>query len=273
MAQLKVLFADDDIPDKSIKCKDIKTNRSRLLCEAVEKLVKADYEVITARTNKEAEDLIKKFHFDIAIVDFNWMHDESLSFDKRAAYGWDICNAIEKANEKSIPKKTLQIIYSAEFRTNPEISITAAQKGRLPIYRTDNEVDPFALVAAVRFIEQNLNLTNSSDKEQFSYKNLVNFYNLLIGNFEKMQKQQWLWFILTAVFVAISISLLIIGAIGTIFWNLQVDTLTSVSSIITSFISFSFFFQLRSAQNNVKESIDAIINFPAPHIDKIQNNK
>src|SRR5690349_15121232 len=126
MARLKILFADDQIPDETIPDAEIKEslkaqhphwspgfiNAFVAMRQSVKTLRGAGYEVIVARTYKEALKLAKRSHFDIAIVDLGWFADESLPPNQKEYGGWDICDAIDEADESSPAEPTLQIIYS-----------------------------------------------------------------------------------------------------------------------------------------------------------------
>ncbi len=244
-----LLFADDYIPDDNLSDNDIKTDQSRFMRQTVQALRSVDYEVTVARTHEEALNLIKKLHFDIAIIDLHWS-DKSIPNADRLTYGWNISDAIDEMDKK-LSKKTLQIIYSAQFQYDPSISTRAAEKGKLPLYKTYGEVDPHALKAVVRFIEKNL--TIPSVKEQFDHDRINELRQLLNQYREEPLKQQRRWFNLTFLLVALSIFLLIAGATGAIFWSLQVGILTSVSSIMTGAISSLLYVQLQREQEKVEQ--------------------
>lgn len=266
MPRLKILFADDQIPDENISDIDFKImlkekhpdwnrefiNSFRIMRRAVETLRLADYDVTIARTHKDALDLVKNLHFDIAIVDLGWHADESIPYAQRAYYGWKISEAIEEADKKLKSKPTLQIIHSAKFKKDSSISIQAADEGKLPLFKNYSEAGNQALKASVKFIEQHL--TSPSVQEQFCQDNTEKLRVITHQFLTEPLNQQKKWFNLTFVFVALSISLLIAGAIGAIFWNLQVGTLTSISSIMTGAISSLLYVQLQRAQKNVEES-------------------
>jgi hypothetical protein len=270
MPRLKVLFADDQIPDENISDTDIKTelkkkhpdwdegfiNAFPIMRRAVETLRLADYDVTLARTHKEALDLVKDLHFDIAIIDLGWYADESIPYAQRAYYGWKISESIEEADKKLKSKPTLQIIHSNRFETEPSIGIQAADEGKLPLFKIYGEAGHQALKASVKFIEQHL--TSPSVQEQFCQDDTEKLRRINIQFWMEPLNQQKQWFNLTFVFVALSISLLIAGAIGAIFWNLQVGILTSISSIMTGAISSLLYAQLQRAQKKVEESREKI---------------
>src|SRR5436190_16266541 len=109
MARLKILFADDQIPDENIPDDEINKslkeqhpdwparfiNAFVAMRQSVKTLRGAGYDVIVARTYKDALELIKHSHFDIAIVDLGWFADATLTPKQTEYAGWDICAAID----------------------------------------------------------------------------------------------------------------------------------------------------------------------------------
>lgn len=165
MARLKILFADDQIPDDAIPDADLAqvlslrnphwpANFLRAFVEmrrTVRTLQKAGYAVMTVHTYSDAMSLAKDRHFDIAIVDLGWFADESLSDPDYA--GWDICEAIDDGNQARADPPTPQIIYSNRFAQDTHIGVRAASQGKLPFYKGYTEASDQALLAAVMFVE------------------------------------------------------------------------------------------------------------------------
>jgi hypothetical protein len=146
--QPRILFADDQIPDKDIADGNIKAEIQRkhpswpeafiggfpAMRQALKTLKDAGYTSITvSRTASDAMSLAREKEFDLAIIDLRWEPDESLSRDDSDAYGWKICDEIDKADKKKNRKSTPQIIYSSRVAEESSIGLQAASKGKLPL--------------------------------------------------------------------------------------------------------------------------------------------
>ncbi len=123
MTRLRILFADDHIPDDNIPDADIaktlKKQHPRLRPDQIDESVAvrkavtilrdANYDVTVSGTFKDTLELISRSHFDIAVVDLGWVDDDTLKGEKLNA-GWKICAALDEADKKSQSKPTFQII-------------------------------------------------------------------------------------------------------------------------------------------------------------------
>jgi hypothetical protein len=70
--------------------------------------------------------------------------------------------------------------------------------------------------------------------------------------------QQKQWSQLTLIFVAASVLLILVGAASIIFWDIQIGTLSTISSILTGIISSIFFTQLRRSQKTLEKNQEII---------------
>ena len=135
------------------------------------------------------------------------------------------------------------------FRT----SFKLGKKGILPIFKINAKAVPEVLVAAVGFIEENL-----MSPQQAAQTAMEEFRRIMTNHWEDTLEEHRHWFKLTFIFVALSISLLLAGAIVAIFWDMQVGTLTSISSILTSTISALLYSQLHKTQKNVEKNQEQV---------------
>jgi len=169
MTRLKVLFADDQIPDEEIPDEDVVATLEKIypgdndfincflpMRHAVKTLRDGYYDVTVARTYAEALDLIKTTHFDIAIVDLRWDADEKVLRSQSDNIGWAICDALEEAEKNTAFPPTFQIVYSSRFQREPHLAIRAAQESKLPVFKSYNEAGSQALLATVNFIDKHL---------------------------------------------------------------------------------------------------------------------
>jgi len=152
MPRLKVLFADDQIPDDDIPDSDtisVMTKRYPhvdpddiehflSMREAVKVLRDGGYDVSIANTKRKALNLIQATHFDIAIVDLRWYFDMDVPDEDKENTGWALCSAIEEADRRATSIPTFQIVCSSRFDKNPEIAMIAAQRSKLPIFGSDS---------------------------------------------------------------------------------------------------------------------------------------
>jgi DNA-binding NarL/FixJ family response regulator len=266
MARLKILFADDQIPDDQIPDEDVKRtlkkqhpawtggfiNAHAAMRQAVKTLRGAGYDVTIARTYNDALELVKHSHFDVAIVDLGWFADDAVVSSQRESKGWDICAAIDEADKKSKSQSTLQIIYSNRFAEDAAISMQAADSGKLPVFKNYNEATHQALRACVKFIETYL--TSRSPQEVFAIEAAKELQQIMINSLTASLEQQKRWSLLTLVFVAISISLVIAGIACAIFRNIPVGTVSAASSILTGIISKLLFNQLKRSQTILEKN-------------------
>jgi hypothetical protein len=270
MTRLRILFADDQIPDVNVPDDKISKflneqhpewsagfiNAFIAMRQSVKILDGAGYDVTVARTYKDALKLIKHSHFDIAIVDLGWFADATLPPKQQEYGGWDICAAIDEADKSSISEPTLQIVYSNRFVEDASISMQAADSGKLPVFKNYKEATHQALRASVKFIETNI--VNRSPEVNFSRIMANDFRQMMTESLMEPLAQQKQWSRLTLIFVAVSVLLILAGAASAIFWNNQVGTISSISSILTGIISSLFFTQLQRSQKTLAKNQEII---------------
>lgn len=171
MARLKILFADDQIPDKDIPSAELEQQlRARYpdaqpgflrafgaMRHAVSTLVdRGGYKVTATNTFRQALESIDETRFDIAIIDLNWAADKAVPRDERTNKGWDLCDEIEERNKRRPNDATFQIAYSSRFTKRSELAMQAANRGILPLFKAYTRASNYALLAAVRFVEANV---------------------------------------------------------------------------------------------------------------------
>jgi Cyanobacterial TRADD-N associated 2-Transmembrane domain len=152
---LRVLIADDQIPDETVAPEDIKKWASEqypnepdnsgfiaafgVMRKAVDTL-RDGCNLNAVRRFAEAQSLIRSEHFDVAIIDLGWAGDKSVSRAQERTAGWQLVEMIEEEDSKH-PKRppTAQIIYSSRFETDPALGHEAAQRGIMPFYKPYGE--------------------------------------------------------------------------------------------------------------------------------------
>lgn len=154
---MRVLFADDQIPDEDIPDHEIyDVLRARYpkaqdgfirafpLMRRVVRSVAENNDVTVAMRYQDALALAREEHFDVAIIDLGWYADKAVRQADRPVAGWKIAAAIDEADAEDPERPaTAQIIYSARFGSNPELGQIAANKGKLPFFKPYRE--PFTI--------------------------------------------------------------------------------------------------------------------------------
>jgi hypothetical protein len=268
-ANVKLLFADDQIPDENApanddelikKMEELYPRRSDTHARGreqflkgfisarrtAEKLRSGGHEVNLANSYAKALDLVEREHFDIAIVDLAWFADRALSNPERDAAGWRISAAIAKADTK-FGTTTRQIMYSGMFAKELGTSIEAASRGILPIYKSNNEATHEALKAAVKFVETQL----SSRAEEIRI--------LLRQSVEEPIRQHRLWFRFTLGCVVASVAVALVGSMGVFFVNVNAQRFQIVLESLPALISGILFGVLFRYQQIIDRAIDRIL--------------
>lgn len=179
MEKLKILFADDLIPDQTM-LKNYNQNRfceramkqnlkkqhpewsvkflneSILMYHAVNTLCCARLSVSIANRYNNVKELLQNSHFDVAIIDLGWHSDESIPPAQRSYAGWKLCEEIDELNNNNDVEETIIILYSSRVEGDPSIYIHATVRGILPVLKTKSKASFEALKAAVKFIERHV---------------------------------------------------------------------------------------------------------------------
>lgn len=272
MPRLKVLFADDQIPDDDIPDNDIISEMTKRypheryphvdhddiehflsMKDAVKVLMDGGCDVSTANTKREALNLIKATHFDIAIVDLRWYFDMDVPDKDKENTGWMICDAIEEADRRATNTPTFQIVCSSRFDKKPQIAIIAGQKSKLPVFKSYNEAGSQSLLAAVNFIEKYMSNPSTRDVALDAVKSFRQTIQTLLNEALTQERR---WATITIGLAALSVILILVGALAAIFGYAQAGTLTSICSVITSAISILLFRQLNKAQENTRNALN-----------------
>jgi hypothetical protein len=132
----------------------------------------------------------------------------------------------------------------------------AADSGKLPIFKNYTEATHQVLRASVKFIETLL--TDRSPHEQFAFTAVSDLEQMMIKSLTEPLAEQKQWSQITIIFVGISVILVLVGGVSAIFWNFQVGTLATVSSILTGIISSLLFVQLQRSRQSLKKNQETI---------------
>jgi hypothetical protein len=263
---LHVLIADDQIPPADIPAQKFRehffsdygdSNQNRLFMEqclfmgeVVQALRDSGYRLTTARTYKEATKVISEGNFDLAIIDLGWYMDFALPENQRPAAGWSLCDQLDERDKLS-GTRTPQIVFSSRFPTEPVLSHEAARRQKLPLFKEATPVVRNSLMAAVGFVEASLTAQRFSDAKgggrfkQELEEVAVSFFRESLHDYRR-------WALLTLVFVAISLALLVAGVVLAYTGIKPVATVSSITSLVTGTISALLYKRLASAQKAVE---------------------
>jgi len=279
MARLRVLFADDQIPDEAIPddrltatlAKKYPGEASRKFVagflpmrQAVKKLREGGYDVTTANTHGSALDSIKTKHFDIAIVDLRWDGDRMAPARLGEDAGWTICDAIEDADKRTPRRPTFQIVCSSRFDTEAKLAFLAGQRKKLPIFKSYTEAGSESLLATVNYIDNCL--AGPSAPDSVVLRTVEVWLETVRDQMHEVLSRERQWTLATLSLVVLSVLLILAGASIAVFGKNSaiVGSVTALSSAITSTISGLLFSGLKMAQENTKKCLDnAQENFQA----------
>lgn len=148
-AAVRVLFADDQLPDEAIPSNQVFDSIRRRYPEAQEGFIRAfevmrrarqavaeDNSVAVANRFDKALEMIRSQAFDVVLIDLGWYADPSVPEVEQPTAGWHLAEAVDAEDELHPERpRTAQVIYSARFDSQPELAQKAAAKGRLPLVK------------------------------------------------------------------------------------------------------------------------------------------
>lgn len=276
MSELKVLFADDHIPDFELPPDDKQAidvvrkhhpgcSASDLAdwlkfhkhCKGMIQILKdAAYQVTTVNHFNEAIKKVKNDHFDIAIVDLGWYNDDLFPGGDRGSAGWDICKEIDNRYKKRGGKPTLQIIASDRFKNEkegPGLLSTAANNGRLPFVKIqDSQVNLEALKACTQFLEKTLEVTSPAGLARRALSELEAIRNKYL---DEPLKQLRSWAAAALVCACLGFVIVLMGAVRVVHGPLQGGVLTSLNGVISGAVAALFYRRLEKVQETLSKQL------------------
>jgi len=283
---LRILFADDQIPDDSITddavLAAIKEQypraqagfiRAFVIMRRAVKAMRDNYDVTVARRFNDALALVRDEHFDVAIIDLGWYADHDLKEAERATAGWKLADAIDEADARHLERPaTAQIIYSARFATDPALSGMAANKGRLPFFKPYKEAYTIplessdikgedsagaqasyqSLRAAVSFIE------HLRTSEQRRDRDLNTMRQTVIEGWRGAVERERRWDLLTRILLATGILLVLSGVLAAMFLGVPQGAVTSASGVVVALIPKLLYGELEKTRKEIREAKDDI---------------
>lgn len=117
-----------------------------------------------------------------------------------------------------------------------------------------------------------LNKTDISPRDLFFQKSVEQFHELTVEMLKEPQEQQRRWFFVTQIFVGLSLFLILAGAVSALFWDVNVGTLTSITSTITAVISTLVLRQLNRSEKNFDASRNKVLEQYKNALKQLRNN-
>ena len=242
MTTLRIFVADDQIPPADVTEAEFRTqilarfgdtaqNRDFLdQCAFMGQVVQElgdSYDVTTARTHAEAKSKANAGDFDLAIIDLGWYMDFDLPEADRPEAGWALCDLIEK-RDQATGKTTPKIMFSSRFPEKPKLSLKAARRKALPVFKEATDTVRNSLMAAVGFVEETLRQSDQYERE---------LQDLALRFLKEPLQDYRRWTYLSLTFVAVSLVLLVAGVALAYQGVVGVATVSSVTSLISGTVS------------------------------------
>jgi CheY-like chemotaxis protein len=288
---MRVLFADDQIPDDSIPDREIVQRmlerygtknapfaNAFVVMRRAKESVSEDHQITVARTHAEALTLASNQEFDAAIIDLGWAGDLSVPEQERRAAGWRIADAIEAADALSPDRiPTALIMYSARFGSHPDLAERAASKGRLPIAKPYEERATIPLDTLPREGEgkdridaacESLRATLSFIEQQRESR--ISLLDIQLKNLEVLRrtategvaragKRAGQWDDLTRVFLSLSIVIVLAGVVGMLFLGVAQGSATAAVGIVVGLIPRLMYGELHKARAEIQLAYQNLI--------------
>ncbi len=276
-AVLRVLIADDQIPDESIRDSDVIAwardqypqahdgfiDAFGVMRQAL-KILRDGSNVTAARRFNDALNFIRNERFDVAIIDLGWAGDSAVPADTERTAGWKLVEAIQNEDAKHPERQpTAQINYSSRFEVQPTLGQEAAQQGVLPFYKPYGErhslplgqepekkvgreervrVASESLLAVVKFIEH-LRTREVERLLQTAREGTV-----------RASKDQHEWHRLTLLMVAAGALIVFAGVVASLFGGVAEGAVTAASGVIVALIPKLMYGRLDKAQSGIRDA-------------------
>jgi hypothetical protein len=230
---MKILIADDHIPDNNVPDDGIKhyvkqryrSSDSDLIMKIafmrkmLNRLRDAGFDVYECNLSSFVEKLIQEIKFDAAIIDLGWFADNAVPEREQAFQGWPI---IEMVREK---KPNLPIImYSNRLFENSDIPNGAAIRGVLPVYKYFEGTCIDNLIAVLHFVHSTREQVKRIDT--YTYKALSIITTVMIA--------------IVPIFIVVGLGLLLLDR--TDIWRLNVSlnlVIAALSSVFWKYLDMT----------------------------------
>lgn len=235
---MKVLIADDHIPDENIPDNGIKqylkqrypSNKDSELMERVDfmrsmvkRLRASGFDIQICNRVSHVKGLIQNNKYDAAIVDLGWYADHKVLKSERPDKGWDIINTIREKSP-SLPI----VMYSHRLYEDVAIPLRAADAGVLPVYKYFEDACVDNVIAILQFVYSTREQVRKIDTK--AYKDISTITTVLMG--------------VALVFVVVGLSMLL-------FNKTEEGQLTAGVSLLASAMSGMFWKYLSDVRKNI----------------------
>lgn len=289
---MRVLFADDQIPDDGIPDGKIADAVRQAIPAAREGFIEAfkvmrrarqavgeDHDVTVASSIEEALRLVRTEDFDVAIIDLGWYADPAVPEAERAMAGWKIAAALDEADQRH-PQRTptAQIIYSARFGTQPQLAERAASRGRLPFLKpykeqftiplesqagmkkSEDRVEAAcqSLRATLSFIEH-VRTSGTSPQENVE-RNMTVLLQTASDGVSRAVDRERKWDSLTRILLALSIAIVLTGVVSLFFFGVPQGAVTAAVGIVVGLIPRLLYGELHKTRAEIQAATNNLSN-------------
>jgi hypothetical protein len=284
---MRVLFADDQIPDDDVPDGKIADAVRQVIPDAREGFIRAfkvmrrarqavaeDHDVTVASSLDEALLVARTQDFDVAIIDLGWYADLSVPEAERAVARWKIAAALDETDQQHPQRPpTAQIIYSARFGTQPQLAERAASRGRLPFLKPYKEQFTIplesqagmtksedgveaacqSLRATLSFIEHvRTSGTSLQDNVQRNLNVLLKTASDGVSRAVYREKQ---WDSLTRVMLGLSVLIVLTGVVSLFFLGVPQGAVTAAVGIVVGLIPRLMYGELHKTRDEIQAAM------------------
>jgi len=263
MALLKVLFADDEIPDektleeelkKPIHLKKYSLWKHKITLGNISKLTVANKYEDAIKLAKDKEQ-----QFDIAIIDLHWN-----DYKENVDAGFEICEAIEETSQ------AFKIVYSSRLNENPELRKKIIDLNALPLHKSykitsEKQIEKSCnqLKSVILFVEmlqdqdQQIKIGEKKDerkRESEKWQTAKKFLDNSIYYLEYSQHRQN-WYIVIMYFLWISFVIYIFYQIAVFGWSVEIKAIVNAGVVLLGVICSKFLYSTQKQINdNLKQT-------------------
>jgi len=186
----RLLIADDQVPDSKLgserEVRDHYLERYRdpgfsegfvFIYRLVNFLKENNYKVDVADTPAAALELVKKYTYDVIVLDLGWWTIDGMAYDDKMRLGWQMAEEIRKTSPAQI------LMFSNRFYKDETLAKTTAEMGCLPVYKSYDDVCARNLLVTIRWatLRKPLAQVISEETKAYSFRMYRRLSSVLLG--------------------------------------------------------------------------------------------
>jgi hypothetical protein len=275
---LRVLIADDQIPDEAVRDSDVLVwargqygtahegfiQAFGVMRQAVD-ILRDGCNLTVAREFRRALQSIRDEQFDVAIIDLGWAGDAQVPRQDERTAAWKLIDALQAEDAKHPERQpTAKIIYSSRFEVDPTLGHQAAEKGILPFCKPYGERhslplgdEPEKAVSRqerVRVASESLRAVVKF-VEHLRGRDVQLLVNAASREMSRALKDQRDWHRMAMMTVAAGVVIILGGVITSLAGHVQAGVVSTLSGVVVALIPPLVFRRLDRANLEIKEAI------------------